>query len=292
MFPTLNLWNVQGGNRGQGEYNYNQAYLYLDKEERLSYHENTVAWISLAFAIVYFILSFLLYCDGNAIPEVPSQQAGLEDPVTSYRAESDCGSAANEGDLERAQTAARTEFLSNAWGMLSFASAAAFAGLFAASLATLAGGGGGRMAEEGKLVNVAAVLAWLAVVAASCSGRRASVDLFLDRVREDPDDRGGTLGVGLLTGSSVYFGVMLFTVFALLVDVSGEARERDEVPGVVTASSVVCFVLGSAYLAFGYQAVKYKGSLMRSALQDASNAAARSRGGFARKDHSNEISRF
>ena len=284
---------MQGDNRIQDEYNYNsnnQAYLYLDKEERLSYHENTVAWISLAFAFAYFIISFFIYCDGNAIPEVgndvASQMAGVEDPVTSYRVGSECGSVASLGDIERAQTAARVEFLSNTWGMLSFASVAAFTGLFVASLTSLVGDGGGRMAEEGKLINIAAVLAWLAVVATtmSCSGR-VSVDLFLDKVREDPNDYDGTLGVGLLTGSSVYFALLLFTVFALFVDASGEARERDEVPGVVTASSIVCFVLGCAFLAFGYQAVKYKRSLMRSALQNASNAAARSNRGFVRGDH-------
>lgn len=293
LVSFLYLLNFSGGNRGQGEYNYNRSYSYMDKEERLSYHENTVAWISLALAVAYFALSFFLYRDGDAIPEagddVALEAAVAEDPVTSYRVDSERGGgggASRADDAGRAQDAARIESLSNAWGMLTFASSAAFAGLFAASLASLLAGGG-RAADEGRPINEAAVLAWLAVLSATVSRPgRASVDLLLDRVREDPDGRDGTLGVGLLTGTAVYFAVLLFTVFALFVDASGEGRGRDDAPGVATASSVICFVLGCAFLAFGHQAVKYKRSLMRSALEDASGAAARSKRDFVRRDRS------
>ena len=66
---------TRNGDENNNNDNNNQYYWAMDEEERLEYHQSIVAYVSIAFAVVYTILSFTAYCEGVSIPELLAEDA-------------------------------------------------------------------------------------------------------------------------------------------------------------------------------------------------------------------------
>merc|ERR1711933_429053 len=59
----------------------------------------------------------------------------------------------------------------------------------------------------------------------------------------------GTLGLGILSGGTMYFGLLLFVVFILYANISFEERRREDGPKAAVATSFSCLFLSLMYCA-------------------------------------------
>lgn len=225
---------TRNGDENNNNDNNNQYYWAMDEEERLEYHQSIVAYVSIAFAVVYTILSFTAYCKGVSIPELLAE---------------DADSWQNLSHTEIAKGSARLDMLQHLWSFLSPATVLSFLIL----LIITGEEEDDLMRNDGNVFNLLLVLVWLVIVSIALAVKGFTV---LGKKSKD-----GTLGVGFLTGGVTSFSWLLFLVFLLYTSPLFEERRPEDGPATATALCVLCLFLSSLHLAFGMWIKKYRVSI-------------------------------
>eukprot|EP00804_Cyclotella_cryptica_P014183 CCRYP_005602-RA/>CCRYP_005602-RA protein AED:0.09 eAED:0.09 QI:1713/1/1/1/0.5/0.33/3/394/396 len=217
--------------------NQNNYYWAMDEEERRLYDQKVVAYVSLALAVLYSMISFSVYCEGVAMPELHPE---------------DTSPWQRQNELDIAKGAVRLDMLSNIWVLLAPTTVLTFLVLLISASCSLLGEGGDRLREEGDIFNLIAVLAWLFVTSFGLAILGRSV---LGRMSSD-----GTLAIGLLAGGGEYFAGLLLLVAIMYFSPLGD-RGPDDAPIAAVATSFACLLLSSLHLGFSLWTKKYKRSI-------------------------------
>ena len=150
------------------------------------------------------------------------------------------------------KSAAHMEILSQMWTLLSSCTLISFSGIFIiACVLSGIGENAERMREDG-IINLIIVLLWMMVVTTGMMilGRKILNEKKL-----------GSLGVGMLSGGTMYFAMLLFMVFLLYANLTSEEREEEVGFGPQSATSFACLFLSMLYLAFSLGAYRYLKSM-------------------------------
>ena len=246
-------YDENGNNNNDNNNNNDDAYE-MNEEELLAYHKNIVSTWTNVFGFVCTAMSIILYIAGEKLPE--SSPDGNSDAV---------GDAYSNGDAEtatvaRAKSEAYMEILTGMWKMLSTATLAIFSILFVAAciLARLDVDDDGRRREEDEgTTNLILILVGL-VILSTCLWVLGHKVLGATKWK-------GTLGVGLLSGGTVYFGLLLFVVFVLFFNPSFEERRREDGPGATVATAFASLFFSLMYCSFGWGTIKYQSSFIDAA---------------------------
>mmetsp|Transcript_5151 Transcript_5151/g.11196 ORF Transcript_5151/g.11196 Transcript_5151/m.11196 type:complete len:435 (-) Transcript_5151:114-1418(-) len=245
----------------------------MDAEQLLYYHRQTISTISLAFAIAFLPLSICLYQYSKSLPE------------TSFGRGS-----GTSGESMALRSTSHMELFADIWKLISISTIGIFAILFLLACAQQMGGGedGERRREEGwGAVNLILILFWLLVISVEVVFMGCNV-LGLSKKKK----LFGTtsLGVGILSGGTCYYALLLFLVCLLYADFATlfEERRREEGAGSATATSFACFFLGIMHLAFSAGTLKYRESIAGAIeiSDDEENEYGRSESGGTRFDSS------
>mmetsp|Transcript_28652 Transcript_28652/g.60756 ORF Transcript_28652/g.60756 Transcript_28652/m.60756 type:complete len:352 (-) Transcript_28652:227-1282(-) len=190
---------------------------------------------SILLALAFFALSFWNYQEGRVLP---GRYSGGDDDETHVEARS-----------------AHLEMFGQLWTILSSATVVLFSIiLIVACVASVIGEDAERRREEGGIVNLIVVLAWMVGlgVGATILGGKVLGEREL-----------GVLGVGMLSGGARHFALLLFIVSVLYSTVtSGEGQPEGEGVGPNAATSFACFFLSLLYFTFSHGMLRYKRSFI------------------------------
>lgn len=215
---------------------YDYWYEEIEAEYLLVHHRKVIAYVSFVLALAYSILSILLYDAGRKLPEARRST-----------------SARVQGETREAYVAGHMEILSELWSKLSKMTMAVIIVLFVLTIIASGAEKEERMFEQGGM-NLITVLLWLVVVASQVSlfGLKILGDAKLD----------GTLGVGMLSGGSEFFALLLFMVFLLYLNTTFGEDKKEEGDGTASATSFACLFLSLLYFTFSRMTYKYQRSII------------------------------
>lgn len=218
----------------------------MDEEELLAYHQQVVSLASLILALALSALSVCIYTAGKKLPEM-----GHHD------------SSNSEDTHVHVKSAAHMELFSEMWKILSACTILIFSILFIVACALSLGGDAERMREEGS-INLLVLLVWMILVTAGVMivGRQIL-----------HEKKFGTLGVGLLSGGTLYYALLLFIVSILFANPTFGGPNDAGGPA-AAATSVACFFLSLMHLAFSLGTRKYQKSIMLDARAEMDDSAA------------------
>ena len=214
----------------------------MDGEELLVYERKVISSCTIILGCVYIALSAYLYKVGRKLVETGTpQSSGIANN--------------NDAQLHQGRSAGHMDFLSDLWTLLSSATIVIFVMLFLATCVLSAGDEEGeRMREEGAIYNLIMVLV--------CMIMLSSGVFFIGRKTLGGKKLDGTLGVGLLSGTTMYYSLLLFMVFLMYVNPTFEERRREDGAGSATATAAACFFLSLLHLAFSLGMYKYQSSII------------------------------
>lgn len=206
------------------------------EENDTASRQKVVSFVSLVLALMFSALSVCIYYEGKKLP---------------VRFET--GHDSSGETHVQIKSAAHMEILSQMWTLLSSCTLISFSGIFIiACVLSGIGENAERMREDG-IINLIIVLLWMMVVTTGMMilGRKILNEKKL-----------GSLGVGMLSGGTMYFAMLLFMVFLLYANLTSEEREEGEGFGPQTATSFACLFLSMLYLAFSLGAYRYQKSII------------------------------
>jgi len=230
------------GNDDNDNYDYDDANddnYQMDQEELLAYHQKVVSITSLILALALSATSVCIYTAGHKLPETTGHHHG----------------STNNGEdahAVRVKSAAHTQLFSEIWNLLSACTLVVFSILFIVACVLSLGEDAERMREEGG-INLLVVLLWMigVTLCVTIAGRQILRDKTL-----------GTLGVGLLSGGTLYYALLLFLVSTHFASVSfGGPNDGGGGPTAAT-TSFVCFFLSLVHLAFSLGVRNYRISIL------------------------------
>ncbi|KAL7535698.1 hypothetical protein ACHAXR_006672 [Thalassiosira sp. AJA248-18] len=221
-------------NNGNGNDDNNDDDREMDEEELLAYERKVVSSVSIVLAMAFSILSAWIYVVGKKLPET--------------------GHSNDETQVQAAKAAAHMEILSELWTLLSSVTITIFVILFIASIVLSRGEEAERMREEGAIINLITVLLWMVIVTTGI--------FILGRKILGEKKLNGTLGVGMLSGGTMYFSLLLFMVFILYANPTFEERRKEDGAGSASATAAACFFLSLMYLVFSLGTCKYQTSII------------------------------
>mmetsp|Transcript_30440 Transcript_30440/g.55239 ORF Transcript_30440/g.55239 Transcript_30440/m.55239 type:complete len:343 (+) Transcript_30440:196-1224(+) len=207
---------------------------YGEEENDTASRQKVVSFVSLVLALVFSALSVCIYYEGKRLPACPDQDSNGEKHV-------------------QVKSAAHMEILSQMWTILSSCTLISFSGIFIiACVLSGIGEDAERMREDG-IINLIIVLLWMIVVTTGIMilGRKILNEKKL-----------GSLGVGMLSGGTMYFAMLLFMVFLLYANLTSEEREEEVGFGPQSATLFACLFLSMLYLAFSLGAYRYQKSII------------------------------
>lgn len=234
----------------------------MDEEELLAYHQKLISTTSLVLALAFSALSICIYAVGKKLPETGRHYSG----------NSNSGSETTS-TYAQAKSAAHMELFSEMWKWLTSCTIAIFSLLFLVACGLSLGEDAERRNEEGD-GNIIIVLLWMIIVTTGL--------LVMGRNSLGERKLNGTFGLGMLSGGTIYFALLLFVVFILYLSV--EMRRED---GAGLAMSIACFFLSMMYLAFSLGTYKYQDSFIGGITEEDSSKqrdSTRSIGDFQRME--------
>lgn len=196
--------------------NYDDNYE-MDEEELLAHHQKLVSIFSLVLALAFSALSIWIYVVAKKLPETDSSGSGS----------SNNGETTTTTTLyAQAKSAAHMELFNEMWKWLSTCTIAIFSILLLITCILSLGEEAER--QEGGAINLIIILLWMIIVSTGI--------LITGRNILGTNKWNGTLGMGLLSGGTMYFALLLFVIFVLYFNVEGR---REEGAGLADRKSVV-----------------------------------------------------
>ena len=213
----------------------------MDEEELLLYYQKVVCVMSFLLAATLTSLSIFIYYEGKKIPET----------------------RANENTDEHVQlkASARMELIGDFWKLLSASTVTIVAALYITACVLSGGEEAEKAREEGLVFNLISVLTWVMIVTTGnmLIGRKILGEKKLD----------GVLGVGLLSGGSLYYAFLLLMVSILYANPAFKDQKKNEDGiGATIATSFACFFLSLIYVGFTYMTYKYQSSIIGAITED------------------------
>mmetsp|Transcript_9344 Transcript_9344/g.21071 ORF Transcript_9344/g.21071 Transcript_9344/m.21071 type:complete len:428 (+) Transcript_9344:187-1470(+) len=234
--------NNNDDNNGDDDGNNDDNYE-MDEEELLAHHRKIASISSLILALAFSAISACIYHAGKKLPETGRH------PDSS--SSSNSNSETTKTSYAQGKSAAHMELFYEIWKVLSTCTIAIFSILFLAACILSLGEEGERRREEGGAINLIFVLLWMIIVTTGIlvMGRKILGETKLN----------GELGLGILSGGTMYFALLLFVVFVLNVNVEDRPGRED---GAGLATSFACFFLSIMYLAFSLGMYKFQDSFI------------------------------
>lgn len=236
FYAELQTQDEEDDNENNDDDDANAEEREMDADELLVYERKVIAACTFILGAVFTALSALLVHVGRQLPEAGQHNA-----------------TSNRANIQ-AKGAGHMEILGDLWTILSLSTIAIFICLFLASIILSQGEEAERMREDGAILNLIMVLTWMAIISTGF--------LFLGRKILGPEKLGGTLGVGILTGGTMYFALALFNVFIMYVNPTFEERRKEDGAGSATATAAACFFLSLLHLAYSLGTYKYQSSII------------------------------
>lgn len=218
--------------------------LTFGEEDDGNTYQKVTCYVSLCLAFAFCILSALIFNEGKKLPE------------TDHR-NSNSSRSNSESKAVQVTSAAHLEMMSQIWNLLSSSTVAIVAMLFIVACVMTRGEDAQRIREEGG-INLIIILLWMIVVATGMSmlGRKTLGENKL-----------GSFGAGLLSGSTMYFSLLLFLVFILYSNLTAEERREEDGVWIARAISFAFFFLSLLHLSFSLGTYKYQKSIIEVNLE-------------------------
>ena len=210
----------------------------MNDEELLIYHQKVVCTTSFFLGLILSLLSVLIYAEGKKLPDTRCTDTDKEAQIKSV---------------------ARMELILDLWKLLSISTLTIFSALCVTAWVVSVGGEAERIREEGEVFNLVSVLMWMLCLT-------VGIMLMGKKILKQKLD--GVLGVGMLSGGSMYYALMLFMVFILYANAAFRDDRKDEGMGPAQATSFSSLGLALVYLAFSLMTYKYQSSIMIAIFYD------------------------
>lgn len=219
-------------------YNQQQQQQQMNDEELLIYHQKVVCTTSFFLGLILALLSVLIYAEGKKLPDTRCTDTDIEAQIKSV---------------------ARMELILDLWKLLSISTLTIFSALCVTAWVVSVGGEAERIREEGEVFNLVSVLMWMLCLTVGI--------MFMGKkiLKQKLD---GVLGVGMLSGGSMYYALMLFMVFILYANAAFRDDRKDGGMGPAQATSFSALGLALVYLAFSLMTYKYQSSIMIAIFYD------------------------
>ena len=186
-------------------------------------------------------ISIFIYSEGKKIPETRTNE--------------------NTDEHVQLKASARMELIGDFWKLLSASTLTIVSALYITPCVLSGGEEAEKAREEGLVFNLISVLTWVMIVTTGnmIIGRKILGEKKLD----------GVLGVGLLSGGSIYYAFLLFMVSILYANPAFKNQKKDEDGiGAAIATSFACFFLSIIYVGFTFMTYKYQSSIIGAITED------------------------